>query len=292
VPELPEVETTARDLRRLLIGVTIFTVWTSDLCDTLCQTARAVELHGLLSDRTFTFVERHGKLLLLGLDDGATLAIHRGMSGNVIVCEPRLPLERHTHLVLGLSNHRQLRVVDPRRFGRLAYLPDEASRDAHVRARIGRDALEPLRGAQLGKLLARRHGPIKPVLLNQRLLGGIGNIYADEALWHARVHPLIPANALSARQYAALAGAIRAVLLRAVERRGTSFSDYVDGQGNPGENQEHLEVYGRSGLACSRCGRAIQRIVLSGRGTHYCPHCQPLPKGSSGTSGRSASHGR
>jgi formamidopyrimidine-DNA glycosylase len=289
LPELPEVETTAEDLRRLLIARTIRGVWTSALCQTLCQNVQADDLHGLLIQRTFTSVQRHGKLLLLGLDDRATLAIHRGMSGNVIVCAPEVERERHTHLVLGLSDERQLRLVDPRRFGRLAYFPDDLSRDEFVRARIGRDALDPLRGGQLGQLLVRRHGPIKPVLLNQRLLGGIGNIYADEVLWSARVHPTTPANALSTRQYALLASAIHDVLTQAVERRGTSFSDYVDGQGNPGENQEHLEVYGRTGQPCHRCGRLIQRMVLGGRGTHYCPRCQrPRPE-LSGTSDRSAS---
>jgi len=167
--------------------------------------------------------------------------------------------------------------VDPRKFGRIYLFLGRDSLDAFLDERLGPEPLE-IERSHLDTLLARRRGRLKSLLLDQTFLAGIGNLYADEILWEARLHPERPADSLTARERGRLHTAIREILAAAIERRGTSLSDYVDAQGEPGTNQEYLQVYGRAGLPCSReaCRRPIVRMVIAQRGTWLCPTCQTV----------------
>ena len=273
MPELPEVEITARGLRAQLVGRRV------DLVEVLWGRTVAnldPELLPLaLLGRTLTAVGRRGKLLLLRFDDGATAAVHRRMTGNLLIRRCEEPRESHLRLVLGFDDGRELRFVDTRKFGRLAYFPDDAALDAYLRQKAGREPLDDLDATRLGALFAGRRGRLKPLLLDQRLLAGIGNLYADEILWVARLHPERAAASLTEDELALLADSIGMVLREAIDRRGTSFSDYRDADGEPGENQDHLKAYGRTGQPCPRCGTPIAKYTLGQRGTHYCPACQP-----------------
>lgn len=223
-------------------------------------------------------MERRGKYLFLRLPDQTWLVVHLGMSGRLVMTTRDQMWANHTHLVLEFSGGDQLRLVDPRRFGRLGWFEGE-----HL------DQLMPLGPEPLGNQfnsrylksrLVNRTTAIKSLLLDQMLVAGLGNIYADEALFKARIHPLTRGQDLSDAAVQRLTRAIRAVLREGIEHRGTSFSDYVDALGHPGENQDYLFVYGRTGLPCSRCGQPIQSVVIHQRTSHFCRRCQlPLDRG-------------
>jgi len=198
------------------------------------------------------------------------------MSGNLILLSAEVPQEKHTHLVIQLDRATELRLVDTRKFGRVYLFRSREELDDFLADRLGPDSLLELDEVVLAEKLRRRKGRIKPLLLDQAFLAGIGNLYADEALFLARVHPLRPADSLSDREIRRLARAIREVLVTAIERRGTSFSSYRDSDGSEGENQEFLSVYGREGLPCPRCGCPISRILIGQRSSHFCPTCQRL----------------
>ncbi len=282
MPELPEVETTARGLRARLIGRRIVDVrevdWPRMLANaTLEEVARAVR------GRSVVGVGRRGKYLLLALDSGAIVTIHRKMSGNLLLRPAGTPREGHTHLVFALDDADELRFVDPRKFGRVYLFASAAELDAFFDRRLGPEPLEGFDAAALRERLAGRRGRIKSLLLDQAFVAGIGNLYADEALWEARIHPLRPGASLTASEVRRLAEAIKRVLEAAIARRGTSFSDYRDADGSRGENQDFLNVYGkgpvggRPGELCPRCAAPIERIVLGQRSSHFCPRCQRRP---------------
>lgn len=273
MPELPEVETTARELRDLVVGCRVRAVGGMDWPWMLPNVAPD-ELARALVGRSIRAVERRGKYLLLRLDHGASLVIHRKMTGNLIVVPSDAPVQRHTHLVLSLEDGRDLRLVDPRKFARVYHFPDDELLRGFVEARLGPEPLAELSAEGLADLLRPRRGRLKPLLLNQLFLAGIGNLYADEILWQARLHPLRAASSLSADEVARLHQAIQLVLQEAIERRGTSLSDYLDARGEPGRNQDYLRAYGRAGQPCPRCGEPIARMVIGQRGTWYCPRCQ------------------
>jgi formamidopyrimidine-DNA glycosylase len=284
MPELPEVETTARGLRARLVGVRVAGVGGVDWPRMLPNTT-ADELDRALAGRAVRAVDRRGKYLLLHLDEALTLAIHRKMSGNLLLVPRAEPPALHTHLVLRLEDPvpgsdqapLDLRLVDARKFGRVYLLRSPAELEAFLAERLGPEPLgDQLTVPRLERALARRQVPIKAALLDQSVVAGVGNLYADEALWEARIHPLQPANTLGRPRLARLIAAVRRVLERAIERRGTSFSDYVDADGAEGENQGYLNVYGRAGQPCPRCGRPVARLRLGQRSSHYCPHCQRL----------------
>lgn len=283
MPELPEVETIRRDLTPYVVGRTI----------------KSVSLHPGVNGRIWNFVwhplppskqslkplvgcsikalDRQGKYLLLRLDrmgqDAGTLVVHLGMTGKLLAGP--FESEKHLRLHIELDSGTHVRFVDPRRFGRLGWWkPGE-----EVTALKQTTTLEPISpqwdSAALTEALSH-HGraPIKAVLLNQSRIAGLGNIYADEALWKARVHPQAPAGSLTPKQIQALTKTTREVLEAGIANRGTSFSDYVDGKGQKGSNQNTLAVYGRAGKACRRCKTTLVSSRVAGRGTVHCPVCQ------------------
>jgi formamidopyrimidine-DNA glycosylase len=272
VPELPEVETTARGLRQRILGLRVRSVGGVDWPRMLPNASEA-DLARVLVGRAITSVDRRGKYLLLGLEDDITLAIHRKMSGNVLVRPGESAREPHTHLELGLSDGTLLRLVDPRKFGRVYLFLSRAELESFVAERLGPEPF--LDSAMLASLLRGRRGRIKPLLLDQSFLAGVGNLYADEALWEAQIHPLRAADSLSEAEVARLALAIEQVLTAGIERRGTSFSSYLDADGSPGENQDFLRVYGRFDQPCPRCGSPIRRLLIGQRTSHFCAMCQP-----------------
>ena len=270
MPELPEVETVARDLQQSLVGRTITSV-TVRWPRTIAYPA-VDEFEEALVGRQVMSAGRRGKYVILGLSQGYLL-IHLKMSGRLRIVSAYEPLDKHTHTIFDLDNGRQLRFRDVRKFGR-AYLVDDP---VQVTAGLGPEPLaQELTVEDFSRLLARRSGRLKSLLLNQAFLAGLGNIYADESLFVARLHPLRKADTLSLEEQAGLYEAIRSVLVHAIEGRGTTLPDqgYVDARGEAGAYQERMQVYGRRGEPCPLCHTAIERIVVGGRSTHFCPQCQ------------------
>jgi formamidopyrimidine-DNA glycosylase len=282
MPELPEVETIARELRPLVTGAVIRDVWFD--WPNQIKHPPAEQFAGALRGRAILGVERRAKWLTLALSGSAALAIQVKMTGQLTVVPQGAPRDRHVHATFTFEDGRQLRLRDTRKFGRLAvYRRDEAGRllgpdDAtDVLAQFGPEPLaDAFRARDLRAALARRRGRLKTLLMDQAFVAGVGNIYADEALWRARLHPLRRADGLNAAQARRLYRSLREVLTEAVERRGSSVDDYLAPEGR-GEMQDHLAVYARAGKPCLRCGRAIRRIVVNARSTHFCSWCQRLP---------------
>jgi len=224
-----------------------------------------------------TAIDRRGKYVLIGLETDHWLVIHRKMSGNLFLRPHDLAAEPHTHLEVAFDDGTLLRFVDPRKFGRIYLFYSTAELTDFLVERLGPDSLIDLNEELLRSKLAGRRGRIKSLLLDQAFLAGIGNLYADEALWEARLHPLRSADSLSKVEIRRLARAINQVLMRGIERNGTSFSTtYRDVDDRPGENQSFLNAYGRESEPCPRCGRPIRRIVIGGRSSYFCPHDQRL----------------
>src|SRR3569623_1619057 len=272
MPELPEVETIARDLAAAVVGATVRSVWGSGLG---LRLGRAVDLGGVrrvTAGRRIRAVRRKGKYLLLDFDAGAGVVVHLGMSGRLRVEPAASPRAAHTHVAFALDGARELRFVDPRRFG---WVAPGAPLDARPElTALGADPLSELDAGALARLLAGARAPIKAFLLDQTRIAGQGNIYVSEALHRARIHPAAPALRLAALAPALLA-AIRAALEHGIRNRGTTLRDYVDASGAPGNNAAALLVYGRAGEPCPTCGAPIRRSVDSGRATYFCAACQP-----------------
>jgi formamidopyrimidine-DNA glycosylase len=283
VPELPEVETVARDLRSLIVGARIV--------GARCTWARTLRTHepeafgAALAGHRVESVGRRAKLVVIGLDGGFALTVHLKMTGQLFVTPAEAPEDPYVRLVLELEDGRELRFRDIRKFGRVGLYPrDRATGElvtepggAAVFAGHGPEPLEDDFTLRAFRALVRsRRGRLKPLLLDQGFLAGIGNIYADEALWAARLHPLRSATSLHPADECRLYAAIRSVLSEAVERRGSSIDDYTAPEGD-GQMQEHLNVYQRTGEPCPRCGRAIRRVVIGARASHFCSWCQRLP---------------
>ena len=235
------------------------------------------ELQETLRGLRVTSVDRKGKYLLVEFEQDRWLTIHRKMSGNVLLRTPDAAPEAHTHLEIGFDDQTVLRFVDARKFGRVNLFRSSAELTAFLSERLGPDSLIDLDEAVLLEKVRGRRGRIKSLLLDQAFVAGIGNLYADEALWEARIHPLRVAESLSKAEVRRLAHAIKQVLVLAIDRRGTSFSSsYRDADGLPGENQEFLSAYGRESQPCPRCGRPISRILIGQRSSHFCPKCQRI----------------
>ena len=282
MPELPEVETVAQGLRAALVGRTVVGVevrWARSVVPPN-PTAFASRLTG----QAVTGVGRRGKWVVIALSGGDTLLVHLRMTGQLVL-GPGEPLDdRHVRVLFSLDDGRTLRFSDQRKFGRLHVVDDPSG----VLDELGPEPLaDDFTTARLGEMLARRRGRIKPLLLNQRFLAGLGNIYTDEALWRAGVHPLRQADSLTPAEVRRLHRAIRAVLRAAIASGGTTLPDaiYQQADGRAGEFARHLAVYGRVGQPCPRCGATIERIKVSQRGTHFCPRCQSLPEGEHGSGG-------
>ncbi len=273
MPELPEVETLRRMLESQLRSRTIVAARRSR--SRLHVSSRGGGL-GALAGRRIERVERRGKYLIFRLDEGRALLSHLGMSGRWLFFE-REPARRlpHVHARLDFADGARLWFQDPRRFGQLRVLPGTAlARDASL-ARLGRDPLDPpLASAELAALAHGVRASVKAMLLDQRRIAGIGNIYASEILHRARIDPRRRAGALKPAEWAAVAAEIPAVLTEAIDRMGTTFSMYRTPAGEPGGYGERLRVYDRAGEPCRVCGTAIRRILQGQRSTFYCPYCQ------------------
>lgn len=277
MPELPEVQTVVDSLARLLSSGAV-PAGGAGIAARLDRVAHlrqdmvspgGFDLAAAVRGRQVASVTRRGKRVVFELDDGGRFFVHLGMTGRLTVEPASAPLRPHTHLILSLADGRQVRFVDPRRFGRIVWLGAAAGDDA-----MGPEPLT-LRPARLHRLLQATRRAVKTALLDQRVIAGIGNIYADEALFAAGIHPLRPACGLSAVETRRLAVAIKRVLRRAIRHRGSSLRDYVDGEGKPGGFQLLHRVYARGGQKCSTCKAEIQRLVVGGRSTCFCPACQP-----------------
>jgi len=276
MPELPEVETVRRGLLPEITGRTIQSVEPIDFPGVLGEYS-VDEATARLAGRVITGLDRRGKYLVFALDDDAGLIVHLRMTG-VLMLEARTsPAPRFHRLTIGLDGERDLRFADQRKFGRV--IP--ASREALIGLdlKLGPEPLSDAFTADtLYASIHRRKAPIKSVLLDQGVVAGLGNIYVDEALFRAGIHPAALGASLGPEQAAGLHAAIQDVLRSGIEHRGTSFSSFRDAYGGKGANQHQLAVYGRgrSGLPCVRCGTPLMRIVLAGRGTSFCPTCQPM----------------
>lgn len=272
MPELPEVETIARELQTALVGHTIVDVqvlWASSVLAP-APTVFAKRLSG----QTITDVGRRGKWVVIALASGDTLLVHLRMSGRLIVESGTGADDPHLRAIFLLDDERRLSFVDPRKFGRLWLGSDPAE----ILGQLGPEPLaEEFTAARFKAMLAGQRRRIKPLLLDQRFLAGLGNIYSDEALWRACIHPLRPANTLTPAEVGRLHDSIRAVLRTAIAHGGTTLADggYRQADGQAGKFIEHLAIYRRTSEPCPRCGTAVERIILGQRGAHYCPHCQP-----------------
>ena len=284
MPELPEVETVAHDLRRLVVGSTIVGA-AGDWPRMIASHASVAAFAEGIAGRRIAAVGRRAKLVVVDLSGDAALTIHLKMTGQLFVVPAGAPSDRHLHLALALDDGREIRFRDIRKFGRVGLWPRDPRTGAVLGGAAGGELFaghgpEPLSASfTLQAFRARlkgRHGRLKPLLLDQAFVAGIGNIYADEALWRAQLHPLRRATSLRPASEARLYRAVRSVLAEAIERRGASIDDYTAPDGD-GSMQEHLAVYQRAGEACLHCGRPVRRIVVGQRATHYCSWCQRLP---------------
>jgi formamidopyrimidine-DNA glycosylase len=287
MPELPEVETVCRQLEPELAGHRIEELEVFD--ERWSRPVAPAELGAAVSGRTIEGLGRRGKYLLLALDSAQTLVMHLRMTGNLVLVEggekldpsegrrlyenERSTSERHLRARFLLDDGRELWFTDPRRFGE-AFLID----DAGLPARFERLGVEPLSDAftpeALGEMAAGRTAPLKSFLLDQSRIAGVGNIYADEALFRARLHPLSPAGSMRPEHHEALRDAVLAALEAGIDGGGASIDDYRDGRGEKGTMQDEFLVHTREGEPCLSCGGPIARIVVGGRSTHYCPSCQ------------------
>lgn len=271
MPELPEVETIASGVNRRVQGDSIVSAWFS-LYREPCRTP-AAEMAPALEGRRIERVRRVGKHIVFDLSyRGAASAqwiVHLGMTGRLLVSVAAVPVPPHTHAILRLASGRELRFVDARRFGRLALHTAEGGGFAGP----GREPLT-ISKEEFAALFCGRKLSVKAALLNQRLLHGIGNIYADESLFRAGIRPTRVAGRLARERLDHLHTEIRAVLTGAIRAGGSSVSDYVDADGVRGFFQTEHRVYGREGEPCAVCGTRIRKMVVAGRGTHYCPRCQ------------------
>ncbi len=271
MPELPEVETIARGLAKRVTGDVIHSVWLSQKKEPLKSPASAIA--STLEHSRIAAVRRMGKHIVFDLTGKkpstvkAQWIVHLGMTGRLQVCDPHTEIEKHTHAILTLSSGRELRFVDPRRFGRLS-VAQAADFDA--------GGTEPLE-IDLDRFVALFRGrktPIKSALLNQKLLRGVGNIYADESLFRAGLRPRRRASTITREQLTKLHAAVKEVLQEAIALGGSSISDYVDADGAEGFFQLQHRVYAREAEPCLVCKTPIKRVVIAGRSSHYCPKCQ------------------
>ena len=280
MPELPEVETVVRGLRASLPGRGIVDVrfGKTDFVEDPESIARR------LPGTRIAAVSRLGKFISVELQPCAnsarhssrlSLLIHLGMTGQLTMADEGSPIPRHTHCQIALDDGRELRYTDIRRFGCIRLVGEPSLED--LKKRLGGEPLE-VSAEEFCRSLSARRARVKALLLDQKVLRGIGNIYADESLFAARLHPARIAQRLKKRELVRLHSAVRQVLAEAIRLRGSSISDYVDSEGNRGEYHLRHRVYQRQGEPCFRCGAKIRRTIVAGRSSHYCPRCQPAPR--------------
>ena len=269
MPELPEVETVARGLAKRVTGDVIESIWLGSKKEPLKSPAKLIAR--ILENARVVTVRRVGKQIVFDLmgPEGTPRQwiIHLGMTGQMLVCPPDAEIKKHTHAIAKLASGREIRFVDPRRFGRLSVSSD---------GDFSGTGLEPLEISEdsFVALFRGRKTPIKSALLNQKLLGGVGNIYADESLFRAGIRPRRRAGILTRAQLKKLHSSLKKVLREAIRSGGSSISNYVGADGEEGFFQLRHRVYGREGEPCYVCKTPIKRIVIAGRSSHYCPTCQ------------------
>ena len=284
MPELPEVETIVRTLRPRAVNAWIVSV--NLLRGDMVEPADT-NLGEVLAGRRVSAIDRRGKRIIMSLEPAGQLVIRLGMTGRLTLHPLETPLRVHTHLVLQLGSATvgeagfEIHFCDPRRFGDIRWLASGERPDAG----LGPEPLT-IRQARLGQALSRTGRAIKSALLDQSVIAGLGNIYVDESLFLAGIHPLTPADTLCADQVRTLRSAIVSTLRKAIKHRGSTLRDYVDAAGGKGSFQKFHNVYGKSSQACPNCAATIQRIVLGGRSTCYCPRCQPAASRRSRPKGR------
>jgi len=282
MPELPEVESIRRGLARKVRGDVIESVWLGEKPEPLKSPAPAIV--AALEQARIAAVRRVGKHIVFDLESAQPRTavphgprgaqphgqwiVHLGMTGSLVIAQPESEVARHTHAIVRLQSGRELRFVDPRRFGRLSVVRE--------RGGFAPGGHEPLGASvrQFARLFRGRKTPIKSALLNQKLLRGVGNIYADESLYRAGIRPRRRASRLTGDELGRLHRALQQVLRQAIRAGGSSVSDYVNAEGEAGFFQFEHRVYGREGEPCRKCRSAIKRVVIAGRSAHYCPKCQ------------------
>ena len=275
MPELPEVETIRRQLAPLVEGRTLERVGVLD--ERWCRPLAPGEMADALDGRTVLELGRRGKYLLWCLSEDVYLAQHLRMTGTVL-CEPD-PAQTHVRVQIELDDGTELAIVDPRRFGTGELLLGDEALEQFFATRLGLEPLDERFSAEhLRKLARGRTAPIKAFLLDQRRVAGVGNIYADEALHRAGIHPRRPAGRLSSEQYERLREAVVWALEAGIEARGATIDDFRHVDGARGSFQDMFLVHRREGEPCGRCGTTIRKIVVGGRGTYLCPRCQPKPR--------------
>jgi formamidopyrimidine-DNA glycosylase len=274
MPELPEVETVRRTLEKHVVGQRITSLQVTDFPGVLGGWA-VEDARQRIEGRTITGIRRRGKYLFIDLDDGTSINAHLRMTGRFSVVDAAKPPLRHERLALGLENGLELRFSDQRKFGHVVPM-HQAELDL-LEERLGPEPLGELFTIDyLRDRLRRRPGKIKAVLLDQRLVAGLGNIYVDEALFLSNIHPMRVARSLDEGEIANLHAQIQRVLVAAIARKGTTFSSFEDAEGQPGDYAVALQVYGGGNKrSCPNCGTPLERTVIGGRGTSFCPSCQP-----------------
>ncbi|MCL5256249.1 MAG: bifunctional DNA-formamidopyrimidine glycosylase/DNA-(apurinic or apyrimidinic site) lyase [Chloroflexi bacterium] len=273
MPELPEVETIRRDLQQEISGDTL--IGAEFFGSRSAYSGDANAFIRQIAGSSIREIQRRGKYLLLALSNGEYIVVHLRMTGRLIIRQSDEPNDRLVRLVLRLASGRDLRLEDLRKFATVELLTVGGL--AALFDRLGPEPLSSeLTPERLGEILSHSRRGLKASLLDQSLLAGLGNIYVDEALFHARIHPDRPASGLSTAELKRLHQAIRHVLQAGIDTRGTTFSDYRDGLGRPGTHQYQLQVYRRTGEPCPTCGEPIIKTRVAGRGTHVCPRCQKL----------------
>jgi len=273
MPELPEVETVKRTLAEYLTGEKITGIIINQ--EAVINTPEVNEFKKRIIDKTITGIERRGKYLILSLSPGYKMVVHLRMTGQLIYGEKTMPVKKHTHVIFSLSNGQELRFTDQRRFGRIWLVPEgELSRVSGL-CTLGPEPLcDDFCLEDFITQLSKRKTRIKPLLLDQNFIAGIGNIYADEILYRSQIHPERRAQSLSKEEATRLFWEVRHTLEEGIAHRGTTFSDYVDGRGEKGTHQNYLNVYQQLGKKCRRCGNLIERIRVGSRSAYHCPGCQ------------------
>ena len=283
MPELPEVETVVRGLRSSLPGCAVAEVrfGKTDFVENfeaIADRVPGMRIEGVRRLGKFICIELESRSSASAGAERSNLIVHLGMTGQLTVQHSGDSIAPHTHAFFLLDDARELRYTDIRRFGRMLLIPQ--SQLADFLGRLGKEPLE-IGAEEFCAHIGSRRARVKALLLDQRILRGIGNIYADESLFRARLHPARIGEKLTRKQLLALRAAVRSILADAIRFRGSSISDYVDSEGNRGEFQLRHRVYQRDGKPCFRCKSIIRRVIVAGRSSHYCPTCQPAPRGRS-----------
>lgn len=276
MPELPEVETVRQGLRGLILNKTIANVevrWGKIINGDSAQFAND------LVGSTFQEIDRRGKYLLFRLSDELTIVSHLRMEGKYRVTPQVQEVTKHTHVIFNFTDGTALRYLDTRKFGRMTLIKTGTEDQVGGLKTLGPEpTATDFTVADFTRRLHKHKKAIKPTLLDQNVVAGLGNIYADEVLWLSQIHPLQPANTLTGTQIQALHDNIIAELAKAIKAKGTTIRSYTDAYGATGGFQLSLHAYGREGEPCERCGVTIEKIKVAQRGTHFCPHCQVLPE--------------